>query len=364
MKAAGWLLLAAASCAVAAPDAPPPGSLLGPAFPLEARASFPAGLYHWIDSLAGTSNGKTVEAYRSEYIARFGEFEQEDRRAVEDFVAARASHVRARRADGIVDPSVPAISALLGTFCAADDIEDALASMGSATGAEDVARMRSALARMRPKYEQVWDHGRVVREFLDRVKKDPSREDLAAQLAQVARFFDVDPASVAPPSVALVPVPDGYGTHAEAVGRHLLLEIRPGDGLGDQAAVLAHENAHFLFGLIPAERRARLEAYAGRAGAKGQRVWALLKESVPTAIGQGIVDKRFRPKAWSREAPWYHIAEIDAYAKALHGLVNHALATGRRFDEAFIDDAFARLPEPGAEGRDRRPAGLTDVNPR
>lgn len=363
MKPVGWVLLAAVSGAVAA-EAPATGSLLGPGYVVEARASFPAGLYHWIDSLAGTSNGKTVDAYRSEYRARFGEVDPASRRAIEDFVAARAAHVRARRADGVADPSVPAISALLGTFCAAKQLDDALASMAGTVGAEDVARMRSALDRMRPKYEEVWENGRVVREFLDRVKRDPARDELAATLVKVARFFDVDPSTTAPPSIALVPVPDGFGTHAEAVGRHLLLEIRPGDGLADQAAVVAHENTHFLYGLIPPDRRARLESHAGRAGAKGQRVWELLKESIPTAVGQGIVDRGFRPAIWSREAPWYHTSEVDAYAKTLYGLVNHYLASGKRFDEAFIDEAFARLPEPGQEGRDRRPAGLTDVTPR
>jgi hypothetical protein len=47
-------------------------------------------------------------------------------------------------------------------------------------------------------------------------------------LAKIVRFYDVDPLAVPPPRLALVPVPSGFGTHAEAIGGVLLLEIRSG----------------------------------------------------------------------------------------------------------------------------------------
>ena len=142
----------------------------------------------------------------------------------------------------------------------------------------------------------------------------------------------------------LVPVPHGYGTHAEAVGRFLLIEVREGESLADQAEVIVHENAHFLFDRVPRERRAALRAAAARQGAAGERAWSLLREALPTALGQGVAGHELRPRAWSIEDPWYHIGDIDRYAKALHPLVADAVSSGRRFDEEFVRDAVRLLP--------------------
>jgi len=135
------------------------------------------------------------------------------------------------------------------------------------------------------------------------------------------------------------------------VGRNLLIEVRPGESLTDEASVVVHENSHFLFHRIDEPRRRRLEAYAGEAGSHGTSAWNVLLEALPTALGQGVADHEFRPGGWSTEAPWYHIPEIDRYAKAIYKHVSHAVASGSVLDEAFLREAIRLYPTAEEFGR-------------
>ena len=65
---------------------------------------------------------------------------------------------------------------------------------------------------------------------------------------------------------------------------------------------------------------------------------------MPTALGQGVADREFRPRSWSASSPWYHTEEIDAYAKKLYPLVRHSLENGGSFDEEFLEAALAKFP--------------------
>lgn len=322
--------------------APEPG-LLGAAYPLEARPSFPAGLYHWVDSLAGSSAGKTKDAHRGEFLEHHGGPSSEDLDHLEAFQAARLEHMRTNPGrDGALP--VPRSSALLGIFCAAPTLDAALARAKRELSPEGFASLAAALRHFGPKYEAIWRDGAIPRAFLDRVRRDPRRERLADLLERMGGFYGVDVASAPSPAIALVPVPDGFGTHAEAVGRHLLLEIRPGDDLAGQASVIVHENAHYLWTLLPEERRHRLEKEAKEAGPLGARAWEALSEALPTALGQGVADRQFRSDRWSSRAPWYHDAGIDAYAKALYTLVQRSLEEGKSLDEEFVRRAVERYP--------------------
>jgi hypothetical protein len=334
------LLIAAA--ALAAAPAPGPGEalLLGRTYPIETSVSMSVGVFHWVDSLAGTSGGKTIPAYRREYLDRFGDLADGEREALRAFRAARASH--AQRAQG---------SALLAAFCASGSVADALRTARPELTSGEQEAIRGALDRFLPRYREIWSEGDVATSFLDRARKDPARQPLADLLARIAAFFDVDPSADPRPRLVLVPVPHGFGTHAEAVGRNLLIEVRPGEGLADEASVIVHENSHFLFHRIDEARRRRLEAYAGEAGAHGLAAWTVLQEALPTALGQGVADHAFRPNAWSTGSPWYHLPEVDRYAKAIHKLVNHAVASGGKFDEAFLREAVRLYPTAEENGR-------------
>lgn len=338
MRLSALLLLS--TLAVQAPSEP---GLLGAAYPLEAKPSFPAGLYHWMNCLAGSSGGKTEDAHRGAFVEHHGTPSSEDREQLEAFLAARLEHMRTTSGrDGAL--AVPRSSALLGIFCAAPTLDAALAQAKRELSPEGYASLEGALRHFTPKYQAIWRDGEVPRAFLARVRRDPGRKRLTDLLEGMVRFYGVDFASAPPPAIALVPVPEGFGTHAQAVGRHLLLEIRPRDDLAGQASVIVHENAHYLWTILPVERRRRLEEAAKEIGPSGERAWEAFHEALPTALGQGVADREFRPDRWSSRTPWYHDPAIDAYAKTLYTLVRRTLAEGKSLDEEFVRRAIERYP--------------------
>ncbi|HEX6850643.1 MAG TPA: hypothetical protein VF139_04490 [Candidatus Polarisedimenticolaceae bacterium] len=323
---------------LAAALAQPPAALkdpFGPLYPIDAEASYPAAIFQWLDSLAQTSVGKTIPAHRADYVRRFGRATPEDAAAIERFWKARLAHEQATGSR----------SDLLGIFCAAPTMEAGMRTAGERLSAERRADLEAALAHFQPKFDQIWSGGSIPRRFLGAMRDDPSTAKLSDLLGRAARFFGADGAALSPkPRLVLVPVPDGWGTHAQAIGRQLLLEIRPGDRLADQAAVIVHENVHFLVEAMPEERRRGLERIAVAHAPHGAEAWAVLREALPTALGQGVADRAFRPREWSRRLPWYDTPEVDAYAKAIYPLVQQAIELGSYFDAEFVRLAVELYP--------------------
>lgn len=310
--------------------------LLTHPYPIEAVASFPGGLFHWIDSLAGTSVGKTVPAHRAQYLKLFGRPQPADLDQLEAFVAAREEHARFEADRAARLGETPRASAMLSVFCAAPTVERALASLKEELTPDTWSKLAGALAYFRPKYEVVWNDGAIPQSFLEAARTDPRRPRLEALLTKIVAFYGVDPLAVPPPRIALVPVPAGWGTHAEAVGSILLLEIRADDTLADESSVIVHENSHFLWTLVPPERQQRLAAAAASASGTGEETYRLFHEAIPTALGQGVADRAFRPTQWSPDEFWYHIDDVDRCAKRIYPLVSGALDTGRGIDEELV----------------------------
>jgi len=334
------IVAAGVACAPARPPSPSP--LLARPFPIQAAPSYPGALFHWIDSLAGTSNGKTIPVHRQQYVDLYGAFTVEDQAALEAFIAARADDLR--RQETAAERGGPSVkfSALLGMFCAASTVDDALAQARKQLSQASYDGLAGALSHFAPKYARIWNDGAIPKAFLDRARADRSIPRLEDLLLRIVAFYDVDPRSAPPPHLALVPVPPGGGTHAEAIGPVLLLEIREGDTLADEASVIVHETSHFLWKLVPDDRQERLLAVARRLDETPPKVVPLLGEAVPTALGQGIADKMFRPRGWSLGHPWYHIPEVDLLAKRIFPLVQVTLQDGKTFDDRFVEQVYER----------------------
>lgn len=324
--------------------------LLSHPYPIEAAPSFPGGLFHWIDSLAGTSVGKTVPAHRAEFLRLFGQPTPSDLAEFEAFVAARDEHGR-HEAEAAARKGVsPRASAMLSVFCASATVEDALASLKPELTPETWGRLAGALAYFRPKYGVVWNGGAIPEAFLRAAREDSGRARLESLLATIVRFYDVEPLAVPPPRIALVPVPSGWGTHAEAIGSVLLLEIRSEDTLAEEASVIVHENSHFLWTLVAAERRRRLAAAAAGVSDTAEETFRLLHEAIPTALGQGVADHVFRPAGWSLDDFWYHTDDIDRCAKRIYPIILDALNAGLTLDEELVKRAIRAAETPGGRG--------------
>lgn len=317
---------------------PGPSLLLNDAFPVEVSVTAHAGLLHWLDSLtamngAGMTAGKTIEAHRAEFNKRLGRPTPEDRAVLERYVRARTASV-SRNHHAQPD-------AVTTAFLQAATMTEALDALPALLDATTAAEMRQALMYFAPRYQKIWKGGQVARSFVRRVNKDPRREAVATFMIDIARFYGVDPVADPPPRVHLMPVIDGHGTHAQAIGRHLLVEVRPWEGLSQQLGPLVHENAHFLFDRIEAPRMQTLRQAAAGDGKRGVGAWRALREALPTAIAQGVACERLGVETWSKNQPWYHLEEIDAYAKLLFDLVKTTLVAGGEFDEAFVRNAVA-----------------------
>lgn len=329
-------------------------SVLGPTYPLEARISFHAALLHWMDALAGLRGrggtaGKTDDAHRREFHAVHGEPTELDVTLLRRYAEIRAKFAREAPADRT--------HALTLAFFDSPSLDAALNRATRSIGDKEVETLRMVMDHFASRFRPIWDDGRVARGFVDGVMHHPRRGAVGALLGDVERFFGVERIDPPHPSIVVMPVPDGFGTHAQALGHALLLEVRTWEDLVDEVSPIVHENAHFLFYRIPQSRRDALGARAARSGPAGPEAWFLLHEALPTAIGQGVAGARFRGKRWSRQGSWYHLADVDRYAKALFPLVRKALAQGRSFDEAFVDQAVALYePSEGDESRSA-PAG-------
>ena len=301
------------------------------AYPLEASVSFAVGLLHWVDSLAGTSGGKTVPQYRAEFYTTFGGLSDEDKAALRAFRDVRIRHARR---NGVNDGDRGAPS-LLGTFLEAEDLDSAVRSSGGQLSPADVAALRASLTRFDARYRQLWLDGAVPRAFVAQARADPSRAELAALLAKIAKFFGVDPRRTPYPRIVLVPVPPGGGTHAEAVGRSLLIEIRAGETLSDESPPIVHENSHFLWYRMDEAKNDRLREKALEITGNDD-AWRLLHEALPTALGQGVAARAFLRSRWSPNVGWYHTEDVDRFAKQIYPEIQKAMNEGSPFDAALL----------------------------
>ncbi len=332
--------------------------LLGPPYPVRAVLSFHAGLFHWLDSLAGLdgpglSAGKTIPAHREDYIRRFGKPDDAARAALQRFAAARVRLLQSqaeRLGSGERADLLAPLRAVLDA-CSEEEARNRLSRLMDPATLSDI---EAGLDRFREEYRTIWRDGDVPRRFVAAVRGDHRSAKLSEILGKVAAFYGFDAPPEPVPRVVLVPVARGYGTHAMAVGEDLLIELRADDGLSETASVIVHENAHFLFERMPRARRDALAAVLARHGDAGRHAWDVLREALPTALGQGVADRHFRPIAWSRRQPWYHRDDVDRYAKAIYPLVRDALASGKKFDAAFLERAWAAKPDLGTGAATRR----------
>lgn len=303
-------------------------------YPMEIAAPFEPALFHWVDSLAGTSGGKTIPIYQLEFTRRFGDPGPGDLDALRGFRMLRAGHA-AGLTDGDGTPRRGS-AAMLGVFLEYPLPGEALERLSGELDAADLGLLETTLGRFRERYRLLWNEARYLPKFAEEMNASRNREVIEGYLAELARFFGVSSTEPPRPRIVLVPVPGGGGTHAQAVGRDLLLEIRPDDTPLGQISVIAHENSHFLFERIDEDRLRRLRSAAVSAAPDGERIWGLLREALPTALGQGIAESRIQPRRFSRTAPWYHVADVDRLAKRIFPIVDAALREGRPLDEAMI----------------------------
>ena len=302
-------------------------NVLGKAYPLEACLSFPGALLHWLDSLGnldgrGLTAGKTVTAHRRQYANVIGAVTREDQRQLKRFAEVR------------IFTAIESAHEMTAVFFGSLDVGTALARMKPRLDEADHRKLDASVRHFATRYAAVWNDGALESAFLEQVKGDRRRTRIGKFLAELRRFYGA-PATEVVPRLILVPVPAGAGTHAQAIGRDLLIEIRPGDTLADEVPVIVHENSHFLYYDVPEPRRNGWDEAILRDCDGCEVEWRLMLEALPTALGQGVATRRFG-RSFRLDAPWYHRADVDALAKQIYPAVTRALEEKRTLDAALF----------------------------
>ncbi|MBI3450789.1 MAG: hypothetical protein HY049_17980 [Acidobacteria bacterium] len=356
------LALAIPSPGVGADASPPPRGHL-PRF--EVEVSYVANLVHFIDNLAGSSQGKTVAAYRRYWRRRFGIPGAGEMELLRSWVAIRYKAVPTPEPKVLNErgclPQPGDVSDWRQTFQTrsyeATSADDFISSMSAELTPEESATLRRVFETFRARFDEAWKETSYLPRFESKLKPFLEESGLTRYLGEVASFFGVDPDAAPPGRIELMALPEEGSTHAQADGRYLLIEIRPGDEPRDQIQVIAHETSHYLWHQLDPARNDALARRIFASGTSPAIVWRLLREALPTALGQGLADARLSPETFNATGTWYHLADVDRLAKAIFPAVRDAFRDGRRLEDGTIDE-IARLGAAATPVAAARPADL------
>lgn len=318
--------------------------------PLEVSSSYVANLVHWIDNLAGSSQGKTVQAYRRYWSDRFGAPGREEMSLLGEWVDLRWKRVdrpepRALNEKGCL-PQLEDIPDWRQTFRVrsyeATTVDGFVESMKGELTPEEMATLRKVIEKFRPRFDEIWPRMTFLQSFEDRFRAFLKEGGLTGYLTEVAWFFGVDPAAHPPGRIHLIALPVDGPTHAQADGRDLLIEIRPNDTPVEQIQVVSHEMSHYLWHLVTPERNDSFARQVHAAGPHGPVTWNLLREALPTALGQGLAEEKLAPYLFREHSTWYHIETIDRLAKKIYPVVADAFREKKRIDDGVLAEIGKR----------------------
>lgn len=326
--------------------APPPRHL--PRF--EISISYVANLVHWIDNLAGSSQGKTIRSYRQYWQRRFGTPDPEEMELLRSWLTLRY------KAIAKPEPSILNASGCLPQREEAPDwrqsfrirsyesasVDAFVDAMSGELTTEERGTLRAVIEKFRPRFDEAWKETVYLSRFEEKLGPFLEESGLRSFLGEVAAFFGVDPDAFPPGKIELMALPEEGATHAQADGRYLLIEIRPSDGPADQIQVVAHETSHYLWHLVDAARNDHLARQTHAAGKGGSVTWNLLREALPTALGQGLAESRLAPRRFGERNPWYHIEEVDRFAKEIFPIVRAAFRDGKPLEGGVMEEIARR----------------------
>jgi hypothetical protein len=336
----------------------------GTAPPLETHVSEVANLIHWVDNLAGSSIGKTAAVYRRYWQERFGAVTATDRAALETFVRIRnlpvPSQARLANESGCLpleDGAPGWHQRFMAESMKADSVRQFVDALSGSLDKNDRAELLAALEVFRPRFQKVWKDMGFVHAFERRFDRYLEEGGLRGYLFEMSRFFGVAGSSLPAMKVSFMALPNGGPTHAEADGDYLLVEIRPEDTPQDQVQVIAHEAAHFMMQRMTFAQLDALARQAFAAGDAGAAAWRYFWESVPTALGQGLAEARLAPRRFSAANPWYHIPQIDRYAKLVYPAIVESMDRNQTIHDGVIP-RMVDLMERSTLYRQMNPSGL------
>lgn len=347
----------AAPSGLPAPGSPPVVTTVGrpgDGLPrLEISVSYFANLVHWIDNLAGSSIGKTVHAYRAYWIEKFGPPSDRDRDLVLAWRRIRLKSIPTPDPTLLNDrgclPQVEQAPSWRHRFQVrsyeADSADDFVDSMSEELTPNEIATLLAVIESFKPRFDEIWWEMTFLPRFERRFRSFLELSRIRPFLRDMAAFFGVDPETIPPARLHLMALPGDTGTHAQANGRHLLMEIRPTDNPVWQIQVISHEMAHYLWSQVAPERNDLLARQVYASSEEGAVIWRLLREGLPTALGQGLAEARLASSRFNMSHSWYHIDAYDRFAKAIYPAVASAFQEGERIEDGLFTEVGDRAKD-------------------
>jgi hypothetical protein len=317
----------------------------------EVAISYASNLYHWLDNLAGSTPGKTRDAYLRSWARYHDILGPEERSLLRRW---RAMRLRPGRFGNPALPRQGQTSCLppdsglsrrqLMNVAAmeASTLDDLRAGLSPYLNASEMQTLEDAIALFDPPFREIWADAGYLEDFSRALEARLDEAEPSELVARMERFYVGIFETEAPSRISLIALfAEDRGTHAEANGRHLLLEIRPSDRPRDQVQVVYHELAHDLFARMPEATRDEWARWFLSRGAPGALAWHYQHEAIPTALGQGVAEARLAPAIWSPRSAWYHRAPVDALAKAIYPRLERALFRGEVMSESIAGEVVA-----------------------
>jgi hypothetical protein len=310
-----------------------------------------ANLVHWIDNLAGSSIGKTVRTYRIYWAGRFGSPTEQEKALLATWSEIRAKPVlrpgaKILNEQGCLPQSehVPTWRNLFRVRSyEAESVDAFVESMAGDLTPREKQSLREVIETFRPRFDEAWEEMTFLRSFEIRLRRFLAESELRPYLGGVAGFFGVNPDPFPPGRIHLMALPGESGTHAQANGRHLLIEIRPNDTPREQVQVIAHETSHYLWQLLAPERNDAMALQVHETSAAGPVFWRLLREGLPTALGQGLALAEVAPMRFGFQYRWYHTDAHDSFAKAIYPMVASAFRAGEGVEDGVLEEIARRV---------------------
>lgn len=241
------------------------------------------------------------------------------------------------------------------TALQADSAEDLVHRVSPWLGPAHSEALSQALTTLEPLYRRYyWSEASPLlaqrrTELLEHLKEG----EFEINFRRAAGFFHSQLPPGERPVLALIPLIPPLGqkkvhTRGHNSGTLQVMEVRVDRPLTDEAGVVFHEFAHALWWGQDLEERERWKSAFTSHGLVGRLAYAQLNEGLATALGNGWFHQRVSGAL--DEGEWYADPVIDAYGKALLGVVREPLEAGRPPNDGELNDmveAFQRAL-PGA----------------
>jgi hypothetical protein len=210
----------------------------------------------------------------------------------------------------------------------------------------DLVVLNQILVHFQPRFDSWWNRYAAAESerFRREMQAALKERNLEATIASFARFYGVNLPLGFPIYFNLFFRPAFRDTHTLGTEfeNHAVVEFLPGEDVRKRLTVVLHELCHFFYSSAPFALKQQLTLeFANSSDPAAMAGWALLNESLATALGNGLASQQLRPAAFQTELPpklsFYNNLAIDSAAKALVTFLRGWIDQGKTlYDQGFL----------------------------